>query len=64
MSSFYGNGGGGSGISPAEVDGKIQTMAEELKNHIIISKTQPTVQKAGDLWFIITSDDNNNNGNG
>lgn len=60
MSSFYGN-----GISAKEVDGKIQVTAEELKNHIIISKTQPTVQKAGDLWFIITSDDDNtqeNNG--
>lgn len=52
MSSFYGN-----GISEKEVDGKIEITAEELKNHIIISKTQPTVQKAGDLWFIITSDD-------
>lgn len=60
MSSFYGN-----GISAKEVDGKIQVTAEELKNHIIISKTQPTVQKAGDLWFIISSDDDtegNNNG--
>ena len=51
MSSFYGN-----GISAKEVDGKIEITAEELKNHIIISKTQPTVQKAGDLWFVITSD--------
>lgn len=53
MSSFYGNGG----ISTAEVDGKIQIVIQELKNHIIISKTQPTVQKAGDLWFILTSDE-------
>ena len=52
MSSFYGN-----GISAKEVDEKIEITAEELKNHIIISKTQPTVQKAGDLWFVITSDD-------
>lgn len=56
MSSFYGN-----GISAKEVDGKIEITAEELKNHIIISKTQPTVQKAGDLWFVITSDDQENN---
>ena len=56
MSSFYGN-----GISAKEVDGKIEIIAEELKNHIIISKTQPTVQKAGDLWFVITSDDQEDN---
>lgn len=56
MSSFYGN-----GISAKEVDGKIEITAEELKNHIIISKTQPTVQKAGDLWFVITSDDQEDN---
>ncbi len=56
MSSFYGN-----GISAKEVDGKIEITAEELKNHIIISKTQPTVQKAGDLWFVITSDDQEGN---
>ena len=56
MSSFYGN-----GISAKEVDGKIEITAEELKNHIIISKTQPTIQKAGDLWFVITSDDQEDN---
>lgn len=56
MSSFYGN-----GISAKEVDRKIEITAEELKNHIIISKTQPTVQKVGDLWFVITSDDQEDN---
>lgn len=56
MSSFYGN-----GISAKEVDGKIEVTAEELKNHIIFSKTQPTVQKVGDLWFVITSDDQEDN---
>lgn len=55
MSSFYGN-----GISAKEVDGKIEVTAEELKNHIIFSKTQPTVQKAGDLWFVIASDEDDN----
>lgn len=57
MSSFYGNGG----VSSAQVDKKIENTTEELKNHIIISKTEPTVQKTGDLWFIIVSDDDNNN---
>lgn len=41
MSSFYGN-----GISKQIVD-------QEVNNHIIFSKTQPTVQKAGDIWVII-----------
>ncbi len=57
MSSFYGNGG----VSSAQVDKKIENTTEELKNHIIVSKTEPTVQKTGDLWFIIVSDDDNNN---
>lgn len=55
MSSFYGN-----GISSKEVDEKIQITAEDLKNHIIVSKTEPIVQKTGDLWFVIVSDDDNN----
>ena len=41
MSSFYGN-----GISKQVVD-------QEVNNHIIFSKTQPTVQKAGDIWVVI-----------
>lgn len=41
MSSFYGN-----GISKQIVD-------QEVNNHIIFSKTQPTVQKAGDIWVVI-----------
>lgn len=43
MTSFYG-GGGCSSIKDLQL----------LKNHIIISRTQPTVQKAGDIWFILT----------
>ena len=41
MSSFYGN-----GISKEVMDKEIQ----EANNHIIFSKTESTVQKAGDIW--------------
>lgn len=61
MSSFYGNGGGATGISEQEVDEKIEASAQELRNHIIVSKTQPTVQKAGDLWFVVVSTDQEEN---
>lgn len=44
MSSFYGN-----GISKEVMDKEIQ----EASNHIIFSKTEPTVQKAGDIWVVI-----------
>lgn len=44
MSSFYGN-----GISKEVMDKEIQ----EANNHIIFSKTEPTVQKAGDIWVAI-----------
>ena len=44
MSSFYGN-----GISKEVIDKEIQ----ETNNHIIFSKTEPTVQKAGDIWVVI-----------
>ena len=54
MSSFYGNGG----TSAQEVEQKVDNGVEEAKNHIIVSKTQPIVQKAGDLWFVTVSDDN------
>ena len=53
MSSFYGNGGaaaGGGGID--------EKTKNELKNHIIFSKTQPTIQKTGDIWFVIVEDNN------
>lgn len=61
MSSFYGN-----GISKEVMDKEIQ----EANNHIIFSKTEPTVQKAGDIWIIIgeftdkntTSTEGENNG--
>ena len=61
MSSFYGN-----GISKEVMDKEIQ----ETNNHIIFSKTEPTVQKAGDIWFVIgefadkntTSTEEENNG--
>lgn len=58
MSSFYGN-----GISINQVENIIDT----LKNHIIVSKTQPTVQKVGDIWLVLTEDSEtedseNNNG--
>ena len=56
MSSFYGNLGVTGDSSSEEVNRKIQ----ETKNHIIFSKTQPTVQKTGDIWVIIVSDDENN----
>ena len=61
MGSFYGN----SGISAAEAQNQIERSAEEVRNHIIISKTEPTVQKAGDIWFVIveTVDENNNDEN-
>ncbi len=56
MSSFYGNGGGtgSGGISPSEVDAKIAEAKELMKNHIYFSKTEPTVQKAGDVWMVLT----------
>ena len=41
MSSFYGN-----GISAKEVK-------QEINTHIIFSKTEPTVQQAGDIWVVI-----------
>ena len=44
MSSFYGN-----GISKEVMDKEIQ----EANNHIIFSKTEPTVQKAGNIWVVI-----------
>ena len=61
MSSFYGN-----GISKEIMDKEIQ----ETNNHIIFSKIEPTVQKAGDIWVVIgefadkktTSTEGENNG--
>ena len=61
MSSFYGN-----GISKEVIDKEMQ----ETNNHIIFSKTEPTVQKAGDIWVVIgefadkntTSTEGENNG--
>ena len=61
MSSFYGN-----GISKEVMDKEIQ----EANNHIIFSKTEPTVQKAGDIWVVTgefadkntTSTEGENNG--
>lgn len=61
MSSFYGN-----GISKEVMDKEIQ----KANNHIIFSKTEPTVQKAGDIWVVIgefadkntTSTEGENNG--
>lgn len=61
MSSFYGN-----GISKEVMDKEIQ----EANNHIIFSKTEPTVQKTGDVWVVIgefadkktTSTEGKNNG--
>ena len=61
MSSFYGN-----GVSKEIMDKEIQ----ETNNHIIFSKTEPTVQKAGDIWVVIgefadkntTSTEGENNG--
>ena len=49
MSSFYGN-----GISKEVLD-------QEVNNHIIFSKTQPTVQKAGDIWVVIGEFADHNN---
>ncbi len=55
MSSFYGN-----GLSKEVIDKEIQ----EANNHIIFSKTQPTIQKAGDIWVVIGEfADRDNNGN-
>ena len=59
MSSFYGNGG----ISIQEATG----MINGVKDHIIISKTEPTVQETGDIWFVLTEfsndeEENDNNG--
>ena len=61
MSSFYGN-----GVSKEIMDKEIQ----ETNNHIIFSKIEPTVQKAGDIWVVIgefadkktTSTEGENNG--
>lgn len=51
MGSFYGN----TGISAEDASQKIAKSTEESKNHIIISKTEPTVQKSGDIWLVIVS---------
>lgn len=56
MGSFYGNGVAES-VLQREVDTKVETGVQEAKNHIIFSKTQPTVQKAGDIWIVIVSQD-------
>ena len=61
MSSFYEN-----GVSKEIMDKEIQ----ETNNHIIFSKIEPTVQKAGDIWVVIgefadkktTSTEGENNG--
>lgn len=53
-------------ISKEVMDKEIQ----ETNNHIIFSKTEPTVQKAGDIWVVIgefadkntTSTEGKNNG--
>lgn len=63
MSSFYGNGTTTivSGVTP----GEIQTKVQDAKNHVIFSKVQPTVQKAGDIWVVIGEfEDRNENNNG
>lgn len=60
MGSFYG--GNSITITDAIENKKIEKDIQELKNHIIISTTEPTVQKEGDLWFVIVSDNDNNNG--
>lgn len=68
MSSFYGNNNTTptGGITPGEAEAK----AADAKNHIIFSKTEPTIQKAGDIWVVIgefadkntTSTEGENNG--
>ena len=60
MSSFYGN-----GISKKQVENIIDNGS--IKNHIIVSKTQPSTQKVGDIWLVLTEDSEvegseNNNG--
>ena len=60
MGSFYG--GNGISIVDAIENKRIKREMQELKNHIIISTTQPKVQKEGDFWFVIVPDDDNNNG--
>lgn len=62
MASFYGNGGGGTGsgsggISSNEVDRRIRAAVQQLTNHIIFSNVQPNNQKAGDIWFVLESDE-------
>ena len=63
MSSFYGNIGvsttGEGGITPGEVELKVA----DAKNHVIFSKVEPTVQKAGDVWVVIGEfEDEDDNG--
>ena len=58
MSSFYGN-----GISVEKVTEMINTNINDIKNHIIFSKTEPTTQNIGDIWFVLNDDNENNNGN-
>ena len=63
MSSIYGNGTTTivSGVTPSEIQAKVQ----DAKNHVIFSKVQPTVQKAGDIWVVIGEfEDRNENNNG
>lgn len=55
--SFYGGNGGG--ISSKDVDKKIENnnktqVEERIQQHIVISKTEPVGQKAGDLWLVLT----------
>lgn len=57
--SFYGGTGGG--ITAHDVDKKIdknnkQNVEERVQQHVIASKIQPTEQKAGDIWLVITTD--------
>ena len=54
MGSFY----GGAGISAQDAENKINQKAQEVTNHVIVSTTEPIVQKQGDIWLVIVSDDN------
>lgn len=51
--SFYGN----AGVSPAEVDQKIEENNEHIEElidaHVVVSKTQPTAQQQGDIWLVV-----------
>ena len=55
--SFYGNVGGAESSSTSV---SLETIDEEIFKNVVVSKTQPTNQAVGGIWFVVEGDDTNN----